>query len=577
MTVQGFAQIAVFLVVLTVAARFFGSYMAWVYFTPAPRSVPGLGAVERGFMRLLGIRRDREEQTWQSYGFSVIAVSAVFMIVLYVQLRLQNHLPLNPDGLPSVNAGLAFNTATSFVTNTNWQYYAGESTMSYLTQMAGLAVQNFVSAAVGMAVLAAVIRGFSQRDRATLGNFWVDLYRGVAFILLPLAIIGAVVLVSQGVVQTFSGHAVAHTVQGATQDLARGPVASQIAIKHLGTNGGGFFNANSAAPFESPSAFTGYFELFLELLIPIASVFMFGKAIHAMRHAWTIFAAMAAIFVIGVAVIVPAEQHSSAALRDAHVSSSATGSQSGGNMEGKEVRYGIAETGIFSVGTTDTSTGAVVASHDSLTPLGGATTLVNMFLGEITPGGVGVGLNGMLLYILLAVFIAGLMVGRTPEYLGKKVEAKQIKLALIGTIFVPIVVLVMTAIAVSTHAGLISMYNPGAHGFSEALYAYTSQVNNNGSAFAGYTGGLGYNLADYLGGAGMLLGRFVLILTTLAVAGSLAGRKIHPAGAGTLRNDTPMFGVMIVGVIILVSALTILPALALGPIVEQLSNGRLFS
>ncbi len=576
MTANGFLQIGLFLIILTVAARFFGGYMAWVYFSSGPRSTPVLGTLERGLMRLLGIGSDDEEQSWQAYSVSVIALSVVFTLVLYVQLRIQGHLPLNPDGLPSVNAGLAFNTATSFVTNTNWQYYAGESTMSYLSQMAGLAVQNFVSAAVGMAVLAAVIRGFSQRDLKTLGNFWVDLYRSLAFILLPLALLGAIVLMSQGVVQTFSGHAVAHTLQGATQDLARGPVASQISIKHLGTNGGGFFNANSAAPFESPTAFTGYFELFLELLIPVASVFMFGKAINAMRHAWTIFAAMAVIFVIGVAVIVPSEQHGSAVLRDAHVSLAAGGGQSGGNMEGKETRYGIAETGVFGVGTTDTSTGAVVASHDSLTPLGGATTIVNMFLGEITPGGVGTGMNGMLLYVILAVFIAGLMVGRTPEYLGKKIEAKQIKLALVGTVFVPIVVLVMTAIAVTTHAGLISMDNPSAHGFSEALYAYTSQVNNNGSAFAGYTGGLGYDLANYMGGIGMMLGRFVLMITTLAVAGSLAGKKLHPAGAGTLRNDTPMFGVMIVGVIILVSALTILPALSLGPLVEQLSNGRLF-
>jgi potassium-transporting ATPase potassium-binding subunit len=575
-TTLGVLQIAVFLVILTVAARWFGSYMAWVYFSAGPRSTRVLGAGERGLLRLLRIDRDHEEQTWQGYSVSVIAVSLVFVLALYVQLRIQNHLPLNPDGLPSVNAGLAFNTATSFLTNTNWQYYAGESTMSYLTQMAGLAVQNFISAAVGMAVLAAVIRGFSHRDLHTLGNFWVDLYRSLVFILLPIAVVGAIVLVSQGVPDTFSGHAVVHTLQGGTQDIARGPVASQVAIKHLGTNGGGFFNANSATPFESPTSFTGYLELFLELLIPFGSIFMFGRAINAMRHAWTIFAAVAVIFVIGIAINVPSEQQGSAALQRAHVGTSATATQSGGNMEGKEVRYGLAETGVFTVGTTNTSTGAVVASHDSMTPLGGAVALVDIFMGEITPGGVGVGMNGMLLYIILAVFIAGLMVGRTPEYLGKKIDAKQIKLALVGTVFVPVIVLVMTAIAVATHAGLISMYNTSAHGFSEALYAYTSQGNNNGSAFAGYTGGLGYNLADYMGGVGMMLGRFVLIITTLCVAGSLAGKRVHPAGAGTLRNDTPMFGVMIVGVIILISALTILPALALGPLVEQLSNGRLF-
>ncbi len=576
MTPLGIAAIAVFLVLLTVAARLFGTYMAWVYFSPGPRSVRLLGGAERGLMRILGIDAENEEQTWQRYAVSLISLSVVFGLVLYLQLRIQNHLPLNPDGMGSVNAGLAFNTATSFLTNTNWQYYAGESTMSYLSQMAGLAVQNFVSAAVGMAVLAAVIRGFSQRSIATLGNFWIDLYRSLAFILLPIAIVAAVVLVSQGVPDTLSGHAVVHTVQGTVQDIARGPVSSQVAIKHLGTNGGGFFNANSAAPLESPSSFTGYFELFLELLIPFASIFMFGKAIGAMRHAWTIFAVVAAIFVAGIAVMLPAEQHGSAALRHSGVSLAASSNQPGGNMEGKEVRYGLAETGVFAVGTTNTSTGAVIASHDSLTPLGGAVAIVNIFMGEITPGGVGVGMNGILLYIILAVFIAGLMVGRTPEYLGKKIEAKQIKLALVGTVFVPIIVLVMTAVAVATHAGLISMYNTAAHGFSEALYAYTSQGNNNGSAFAGYTGGQGYNLADYMGGVGMLLGRFVLIITTLAVAGSLAGRRVHPAGLGTLRNDTPMFGVMLVGVILLVSALTILPALALGPIVEALSNGRLY-
>jgi K+-transporting ATPase ATPase A chain len=576
MTVQSVAQIAVFLLVLTVAARYFGNYMAWVYFSEGPRSIRVLGSIERRVLRLLGISRDAEEQSWKVYSLCVVSVSLVFVVLLYLQLRVQNHLPLNPDKLGSVNAGLAFSTATSFLTNTNWQYYGGESTMSYLSQMAGLAVQNFVSAAVGMAVLAAVIRGFSQRSAKTLGNFWVDLYRSLVFILLPIAIVGAIVLVSQGVPQTFSGHAVVHTLQGGTQDLARGPVASQIAIKHLGTNGGGFYNANSAAPFESPTNFTGYFELFLELLIPFASIFMFGRAIDAMKHAWTIFAAVAVIFCVGIAINLPAEQQGSAVLRDAHVNVAATGTQSGGNMEGKEVRYGLAETGVFAVGTTNTSTGAVVASHDSMTPLGGAVLLVNIFMGEITPGGVGVGMNGMLLYILLAVFLAGLMVGRTPEYLGKKIEAKQIKLALIGTVFVPIVVLVTTAIAVAYQAGLISMYNTGAHGFTEALYAYTSQGNNNGSAFAGYTGGQGYNLADYMGGVSMMLGRFVLIITTLAVAGSLAGKRVHPAGSGTLRNDTPMFGVLIVGVIILISALTILPALSLGPVVEHLSNGRLF-
>jgi K+-transporting ATPase ATPase A chain len=575
-TAQGVFQIAVFLVIVAVAARPLGTYMHWVYFSPTVRSTRVLGAGERRLLRLLGYRDDDEEQDWKAYSISILAFSFVSVAVLYVQLRIQNHLPLNPDGIKAVDPGTAFNTATSFLTNTNWQYYLGETTMSYLSQMAGLAVQNFVSAAVGMASLAAVIRGFSKRSMHTLGNFWVDLYRSLAYILVPIAIVAALVLVSQGVAQTFSGHAVAHTVQGGTQEIARGPVASQIAIKQLGTNGGGFFNANSAAPLESPTSFTGYLDLFLELLIPMASVFMFGRAIESMRHAWMIFAAMFAMFAVAGAITLYSEQQATPVLGKAGVNTAAGGGQSGGNMSGKEVRYGIAQTSLFETGTTVTSTGAVISSHDSFSAIGGGALITDMFVGEVVFGGVGVGMNGMLLYIIIAVFIAGLMVGRTPEYLGKKIDAREVKLAMVGTVFVPIMVLVMTAIAVTTHAGLISMYNGGAHGFSEALYAYTSQGNNNGSAFAGYTGGAGYNLADYLGGAGMIIGRFICMIAALAAAGSLAGKKVHPASAGTFRTDTPMFPVLLTGVVILVSALTILPALSLGPLVEALSSGRLF-
>jgi K+-transporting ATPase ATPase A chain len=575
-TTQGVFQIAVFLAILAVAARLLGNYMHWVYFSPNVRSTRVLGGGERAMLRLLGYRDGEEEQDWKGYSVSILVFSLVSVLVLYAQLRLQGHLPLNPDGMKAVDPGTALNTATSFLTNTNWQYYLGETTMSYLSQMAGLAVQNFVSAAVGMATLAAVVRGFSKRSMRTLGNFWVDLYRSLVYILVPIAVVAALVLVSQGVAQTFSGHAVAHTVQGGVQDIARGPVASQISIKHLGTNGGGFFNANSAAPLESPTSFTGYFELFLELLIPFASVFMFGRAIEAMRHAWMVFAAMFAMFLVAGAITLYAEQQSTPVLSAAGVSTASGGGQSGGNMSGKEVRYGIAQTSLFEVGTTVTSTGAVISSHDSFSAIGGATLVTDIFVGEVVFGGVGVGLNGMLLYVIIAVFIAGLMVGRTPEYLGKKIEAREVKLATIGTVFVPIMALVMTAIAVVTHAGLISMYNTGAHGFTEALYAYTSQTNNNGSAFAGYTGGAGYNLADYMGGAGMIIGRFVSMIAALAAAGSLAGKKVHPVSAGTFRTDTPMFPVLLSGVVILVSALTILPALALGPLVEALSNGRLF-
>jgi potassium-transporting ATPase potassium-binding subunit len=525
------------------------------------------GEAERGFLRLFGGGR---EQDWKAYARSVVLFTLVFSGFLYLLLRLQGHLPLNPEGFKGVIPGVAANTTASFLTNTNWQYFAGETTMSYLSQMAGLAVQNFVSAAVGMAVLVAVIRGFSRRSSKTLGNFWVDLYRTLAYILVPLALVASLVLVSQGVVQTFSGHATATTLEGGEQLIARGPAASQIAIKHVGTNGGGFYNSNSAVPFESPTAFTSYFELFLELLIPVALIFMFGRMIGSMRQAWAIFAAMFVLFAAAVAIEYPAEQHGSQVLRDSGISLTSGNGAPGGNMEGKEIRYGIAASSVFVVGTTVTSTGAVNAGHDSLTAIGGAIPLANIFVGEVIFGGVGSGLYGMLLYVLLAVFIAGLMVGRTPEYLGKKIGAREVKLAVVGTIFVPSLVLVLTAISVVLDHGLASIYNPGAHGFTEALYAYASQTNNNGSAFAGY-GALDYS--EYVGGLAMLLGRFVPLIAALAVAGSLAGRTSSPASAGTFRTDTPTFVVLLAGVIIIVAGLTIFPALTLGPLVEAFTGG----
>jgi potassium-transporting ATPase potassium-binding subunit len=565
-TAIGIIQLLVFVAVLVAAARPFGSYMARVY-GDENFGRRRFGAGERGFLRLFGGAR---EQDWKAYARSVILFTLVFSGFLYLLLRLQGHLPLNPDGFKGVVPGVAANTTASFLTNTNWQFYAGETTMSYLSQMAGLAVQNFVSAAVGMAVLVAVIRGFSRRSSRTLGNFWVDLYKTIAYILVPLSIVASLVLVSQGVVQTFSGHATATTLEGSEQLIARGPVASQIAIKHVGTNGGGFYNSNSAVPFESPTAFTGYFELFLELLIPFALIFMFGRMIGSMRQAWAIFAAMFALFAVAVAIEYPAEQHGSQVLRDSGVGLASGSGAPGGNFEGKEIRYGLAESSIFVVGTTVTSTGAVVAGHDSLTALGGAVPIVNMFVGEVVFGGVGSGLYGMLLYVLLAVFIAGLMVGRTPEYLGKKIGAREVKLAIVGTIFVPSLVLVLTAMSVVLDHGLASIFNPGAHGFSEALYAYTSQTNNNGSAFAGY-GALDYS--EFMGAMAMLLGRFVPLIAALAVAGSLAGRTSAPASAGTFRTDTPTFVVLLAGVIIIVAGLTIFPALALGPLVEALTGG----
>ncbi len=566
MSGQGLSQIAVYLVVLTALAYPLGLYMARVY-TGQPILIDRwLGFLERGFYRLLGTGRQRD-QDWKSYAKSVLVFSAVFSAVLYVVLRIQGHLPLNPDGLKGVPAHIALNTTASFVTNTNWQYYGGEFTMSYLSQMAGLTVQNFVSAAVGMAVLAAVVRGFARRSTSEIGNFWVDLYRSLVYVLLPLSLILAVVLISQGVVQTFDGHATATTLEGAQQTIARGPAASQIAIKQLGTNGGGFYNSNSAVPFENPNGFTNFLEMLAILLIPAGQVFMFGRMVKAGRQAWPIFAAMFAMLAIGVAVALPAEQHGSAVLRNSGVDLAVGQRQSGGNMSDKEVRFGIANAALWATVTTDASNGSVNGGHDAFTPAGGAVPIMNIFTGEVIFGGVGSGLYGMFFYVLLAVFIAGLMVGRTPEYLGKKIEAREIKYAAIGALFVPTMVLVLTALAVATHAGRASMFNPGAHGFSEALYAYDSQSNNNGSAFAGYGA---TNFAAELGTVALYLGRFVPLLAALAIGGSLAGKKTAPMSAGTFRTDGPTFVVLLVGVIALTAGLMLFPALTLGPIVEAL-------
>jgi potassium-transporting ATPase potassium-binding subunit len=560
---QGVAQIGVFLVVLTAVAYPLGRYLAYV-FADATRD----RRIDRGFFRLLG-DPTAKEQSWKEYAVAVLSFSLLFVVVLYALQRLQGHLFLNPEHFKGVPSHISFNTAASFLTNTNWQFYAGESTMSFLTQMAGLAVQNFVSAAVGIAVMVALFRGFSRRSSATVGNFWRDLYRGLVYVLLPIAIVSAVILVAVGVPQTLHHYATAHTLQGGTQSIARGPVASQISIKHLGTNGGGFYNSNSAVPFEAPGSFGGYFELLLELLIPFALVFMFGRWIRGMRHALAIFAAMFVLLVAGVTVNFIAEQHGSSVLRSSGVNITHSGTQTGGNMTDKEIRYGIAESAIFTTGTTDTSTGAVIAGHDAMTPAGGAVPLTNIFLGEIIFGGVGSGMYGILFIIVLAVFIAGLMVGRTPEYLGKKIEAREVKLAALGALFPAVLILVLTAAAVVTKSGLASIFNPGAHGFTESLYAYTSQGGNNGSAFAGYGG---TPFASYLGGVDMLFGRFVPVLAALALAGSLAAKKVVPASAGTFRSDGATFTVLLVGLILLTAGLMLLPALTLGPVVEGLMH-----
>jgi K+-transporting ATPase ATPase A chain len=562
MSGQGISQIVFYAVALVALGYPLGIFMARAY------TREKLDPVERGFLKLLG-RGSGEEQDWKSYAKTVLIFSVGFTAVLYAIQRLQGHLFLNPDHMKGVAPHIAINTTASFVTNTNWQYYGGEYTMSYLTQMAGLAVQNFVSAAVGMAVLVAVVRGIARRSSGHIGNFWRDLYRSIVYILLPLSIVLGVLLISQGVPQTFHAHATATTLQGAHQTIARGPVASQVAIKQLGTNGGGYYNSNSAVPFENPNGFTNFLEMLAILLIPAAQVFMFGKMVLARRHAWMVFAAMFVIFAIGIAVNLPAEQHGSPVLRASGVNITQGHGQSGGNMSDKEIRFGLANTSIWTVATSDASNGSVNGGFDAQTAAGGAVPLVNLFLGEVVFGGVGSGLYGMFFYILIAVFVAGLMVGRTPEWLGKKIEAREMKIAALGALFVPTMVLTLTAISIVTHSGLASIYNSGVHGFTETLYAYDSQSNNNGSAFAGFGA---TSFSAELGVVALYLGRFVPLITALALAGSLARKKIVPASAGTFRTDGPTFVVLLVGVIALTAGLMIFPALTLGPIVEGLMH-----
>jgi K+-transporting ATPase ATPase A chain len=581
-TAQGWLQIAFYLVVLTALAPLLGGYMARVYQGESILLERVLGPAERLTYRAL--RADpRRQQDWKAYGRSVVVFSALFFVALYAILRTQGIHPFNPEGFNSAPWDVTFNTASSFITNTNWQFYGGETTMTYFSQMAGLGVQNFVSAAVGMAVLAAVIRGFASRGTKELGNFWQDVTRTLLYILLPLSFVAALVLVSQGVIQTLSGYVSYSTVQGLDQTLALGPAASQIAIKQLGTNGGGFFNVNSAMPFENGTQFSNFVEVLFILLIPAALTITFGRMIGNRRQGWALYWAMAALLVAGVAVSYAAEQHGSPAQKAAHVAVAAHNGSTGGNLEGKEQRFGIANSALWATVTTDASNGSVNASHDAFTGIGGAVPLSNIMTGEVIFGGVGSGLYGMLLMVVLSVFIAGLMVGRTPEYLGKKIESREMKLVLIGVLFVPLAVLVTSALAIATKYGAPSIYNSGPQGFSETLYAYTSQTNNNGSAFAGFTGfvqpnapgnagAFGITFADLLGGLAMLTGRFVPMLAALAVAGSLAAKKVAPAGAGTFRTDTPTFVVLLIGVIVIVGALTFFPALLLGPIVQGLTN-----
>ena len=564
MSGQGGGQLVVFAAVLIALAYPLGAWMARVY---GPfRAAGPLGTVERGFYRI--VRTDpAEEQGWHGYGLTMLVFSAVFTGFIYLVERLQSHLFLNPDHLGAVEPHIALNTATSFVTNTSWQFYGGESTMSYLTQMGTITVQMFVSAAVGMAALAAVVRGFARRSRTELGNFWVDLYRSLVYILLPLAVVVAAILIARGVPQTFHGHATAATLQGATQQVARGPVASQEAIKNLSMDGGGFYNTNSATPFENPDGLTNFVEMLSLLLIPAAQVFMFGRMVAARRHARAVFAAMFAMFVIGLAIVLPAEQHGSSVLRTSGVNIVQDSGQSGGNMADKEVRFGIANSALFATATTASSDGAVNSGLDAFTPAAGGVPLVNMFVGEVIFGGVGSDLYSMILMIVIAVFVGGLMVGRTPEYLGKKIEAREVKLAALGALMVSTLALTLAAVSVVTRVGLSSIFNPGAHGFTEALYAWTSMTNTNGSAFAGYGAS---SFTASLGTVAMVVGRYVPMLAALALAGAVAKKRTIPASSGTFRTDGPTFVVLLIGVVVLTAGLMALPALTLGPIVEAL-------
>jgi potassium-transporting ATPase potassium-binding subunit len=582
MTVNGWLQLAIYVAVLTALVPVLGGYMARVYQGERLMLERPLGWLERLIYRLIGPSA-RREQDWKGYGKTVIVFSLLFWLLLYGILRTQSIHPFNPEGFHAAPWDVTLNTTSSFVTNTNWQYYGGETTMSYFSQMTGLAVQNFVSAAVGMAVLAAVIRGFASRGATELGNFWRDLTRTLLYILLPLAVVGALILVSQGVVQSLAGYASYRTLGGVTQTLALGPAASQIAIKQLGTNGGGFFNVNSTMPFENPTQFSNFVEAIFILMIPAAATAQFGRMVGNRRQGWALYAAMLIMMVVGFGVAYAAEQHGSPAQHVAGLHIAAADGTTGGNLEGKEQRFGIADSAEWATVTTDASNGSVDSAHDSYTGIGGLVPLTNILTGEVIFGGVGSGLYGMLLMVLLAVFIAGLMVGRTPEYLGKKVEAREVTLVLLGVLFVPLAVLVAAGIAIASKHGTVSIYNPGPQGFSETLYAYASQANNNGSAFAGYTGfvqpnppgnvgAYGISFADILGAVAMLTGRFVPLLAALATAGALSAKRVVPVGPGTFRTDTPTFVVLLIGVVVIVGALTFFPALLLGPIVQGLTD-----
>jgi potassium-transporting ATPase potassium-binding subunit len=566
MTFNGWLQIAIFGALVVLITKPFGGYMTRVFSGERTFLRPVLRPLEVGIYKICGVRED-EEQHWVSYAVAMLAFSFAGFVLMYAIQRLQNHLPLNPAGQDAVSPDLAFDTSVSFLTNTNWQSYVPETTMSYLTQMTALTVHNFVSAATGIALAIALIRGFARRSAQTIGNFWVDLTRIVLYVLLPIAIVVALVLIWQGTPQNLSPYTDVATLEGAKQVIAQGPVASQEVIKILGTNGGGFFNANSAHPFENPTALTNLMQMVMIFSIGAALTNVFGRMVGSQRQGWAIFAVMGVLFLGGITTAYSTDSPGNPAFAAFHVDQAPSALQSGGNMEGKEVRFGEANSVLFATVTTDTSCGAVNTMHDSLLPIAGMVPMVNIMLGCIAFGGVGSGLYGMLLFVIVAMFVAGLMVGRTPEYLGKKLEAKEVKMAMLAILMLPLSILGWTALAVVLPVGTGAMNNAGPHGFSEALYAYTSATGNNGSAFAGLSANVPF-WNDTLGMA-MFMGRFLVIVPMLAIAGSLVRKKIVPVSAGTFPTDKPLFVGLVVGVIVITGGLIYFPAVSLGPVVEN--------
>jgi K+-transporting ATPase ATPase A chain len=576
MTLNGWLQILFFLLTVLLVTKPLGAYMARVFSGEHTWLEPVMRPLERLIYRLTGVEASRQMR-WSEYAVGVLLFGLVSMLVLYAIQRLQGLLPWNPQGFGAVAPPLAFNTAASFTTNTNWQAYGGETTMSYFTQMAGLAYQNFVSAAIGIAVAIAFIRGIAQKETDTLGNFWVDLVRATLWVLLPVSIVGALFLVSQGVVQNLKPYDTVTTLEGAKQTIAQGPVASQEIIKQFGTNGGGFFNANSSHPFENPTPLTNWLAMFAIFAISSGLTYTLGSMTGSRGHGWAVWAAMAFLFLAGVSVAYWAEARGNPLLTAAGADQTVTATSPGGNMEGKEVRFGIAGTALFATVTTDASCGAVNGWHDSFTPIGGLVPLANMQLSEVVFGGVGAGMYGVLVYVILAVFIAGLMVGRTPEYLGKKIEAFEVQMAMLTVLIFSLLILTFTAIsAVSPDFGTSSVFNPGPHGLSEILYAYSSASANNGSAFGGIS--VNTNWYNTTLGLAMLFGRYFMIIPPLAIAGSLGRKKLIPQSLGTFPVTTPLFSALLVGVIVIVGALTFFPVLSLGPVVEHflMESGQVF-